>query len=340
VIHKRNGQQAFADQKEAEIKTVRDTVSSTEKVYQQAIARLENDFELTMRQVIAWNYEAGSTLEKSLVESWSAASDAVQKYNGYLAAVAETQRRINEESLAMSERNLTISDSYTKPANTTKDTSNNTVDMDAGRTIVQQMRDNSKAGQAIYAKTGKWNDPAITELNEKNKQLAQALADALGVRYGNEIRFDSASGEWTILGKELYKYFGIYHTGGVVGNANNNDREQFALLERGEWVLADKQKETVGKLIDLSGFILEKSAKISELMGGVVPQDLTATAKLPVSYTPALQAREPQSAPQINRSAPLTLSGATDKSVLDVVKRYPRLIAEQVSRAMNAPGVG
>jgi hypothetical protein len=332
-------QKAFAEQKEAEMDVVRDTVSSTEKVYQQAIWRLEHEWEATMVKVIHWNQEAGSSLDSELRTAWENASDAVQKYNGYLAAVEETQRRIKAETQALYEQGNTISPSVTDSgASSTKETTPDL--MTVGRSIVQQMNANSKSGQSIYAKTGRWDDDAITALNEKNKHLAQELADALGLRYNTDIKFDAGSGEWSIFGKELYKYFGIYHTGGVVGNANNNDREQFALLERGEWVLADKQKETVGKLIDLSGFILEKSAKISELMGGIVPQDLTAASKLPVSYTTALQARETQSAPQINISAPLTLSGATDKSVLDVVKRYPRLIAEQVSRALNAPGVG
>lgn len=79
--------EAFEETKDDEIEALEDMLSSTEKLYQAAIARISNDWNGLYSDLLEWNYEYGSTLESDLVSAWEAASAAVQKYGSYVEAV-------------------------------------------------------------------------------------------------------------------------------------------------------------------------------------------------------------------------------------------------------------
>ena len=92
---------AYEKAKQVEIEELEATVSSAEKVYQMAIARLEEDFWGLYEQVIAWNTEAGSSINKEVTEAWKEAAKAVVLYGSYLGAVkaVEIQLKIQAEGV-------------------------------------------------------------------------------------------------------------------------------------------------------------------------------------------------------------------------------------------------
>lgn len=84
-------QVAFEESKDAEIETLENTLNSTEKLYQAAIERIENDWDGLYNDLLDWNYEYGSTLQSDLVNAWDAASDAVQRYGSFVEALQGVQ---------------------------------------------------------------------------------------------------------------------------------------------------------------------------------------------------------------------------------------------------------
>lgn len=84
-------QEAFEESKDAEIETLENTLNSTEKLYQAAIERIENDWDGLYNDLLDWNYEYGSTLQSDLVNAWDAASDAVQRYGSFVEALQGAQ---------------------------------------------------------------------------------------------------------------------------------------------------------------------------------------------------------------------------------------------------------
>lgn len=79
---------AYAEKKQKEIEILEDTISSEEKLYQLAIDRINTQWDSLYADIIAYNYEAGNTIESEIVSAWNLASAAVQEYGSYAAAAA------------------------------------------------------------------------------------------------------------------------------------------------------------------------------------------------------------------------------------------------------------
>lgn len=277
---------AYEEEKEAEIKIVEDSVSSTEKVYRLAIARLEKDFEGTMKQVIAWNIEAGSTLDSEMQKAWANALTYVKEYGSYLAAVEEIQNRIAAYDAGSGKSGTEVGNTIaganvgSGAAGGTQGVTGavsgaavgaavprrGTADRDEQAVgLVQQMKDNDDRARnaRMTLPEAQWR-PINEQVYEENKALAQQISALTG----RPVTFDKNKG-WMYNGTPLFDYFsklGVYHKGGYVGGGKGD--EELAVLQKGEFVLTDEQQRSVGRAIDLSGFILEKASAISRLFGG------------------------------------------------------------------------
>lgn len=95
-------QEAYEESKEDEIDMLSETLNSTEKLYREAIERIDSDWDGLYNDLLAWNYEYGSTLESDLVSAWDAASEAVQKYGSFVAALegVDDHTKLGESSVA------------------------------------------------------------------------------------------------------------------------------------------------------------------------------------------------------------------------------------------------
>jgi len=94
---------AYEKAKQPEIEGLEKTISSQEKLYQLAIQRLQEDFWGLYSQVIAWNTEAGSSINSEITEAWKEAAKAVTIYWGYLNAVkaVDLQLKIQTEGIGV-----------------------------------------------------------------------------------------------------------------------------------------------------------------------------------------------------------------------------------------------
>lgn len=217
---------AFEDEKNKEIDVLNDTISSQEKLYQLAISRIESQWDTLYSQLIAWNTQYGSDTNQKLTEAWNSASEAVQRYGSFVAALNTTSSAgtggigsVGLPSNIVSSRDNTQTVKY----------------------LVRQMRDNSDAWWAS-------SDEGRARLDDQNKRLAsqvEALIDEKLVRKDGVWYIGSVGGE------KLYEKY-KYHKGGIVGNDPNiKDNEVLSLLEKDEMVLDKSKKEGLYKLVDL-----------------------------------------------------------------------------------------
>lgn len=235
-------QEAYEKEKDGEINALEESISSTQKLYDMAIAYIEEHWSTLKDELIAWNYDVGNTLEKELVEAWDNAYAAAQRYGSYVSSLNHIGGDIDK--IESGDHN-TVGESgnYGGPSN-----------VDMIRQIVKQMKGYS--AQWSFDNSDAMNNV----LREKTTQLAAKLD-----QYGVHAEYDPASGTWTItkdrqnssnVGKLLYN---CYHSGGIVGGTGSlKGNEVMAILEKGEAVL-DKKKETgLYKLVDFASVLSER----------------------------------------------------------------------------------
>lgn len=83
--------EAYEASRQEEIETLEASISSEEKVYQLAIARIREQWDTLYQDLIAWNTEQGSVINQEITDAWNSALKAVEKYGSYLAALSGLQ---------------------------------------------------------------------------------------------------------------------------------------------------------------------------------------------------------------------------------------------------------
>lgn len=73
--------------RQAEIDALEERISSTEKIYQAALDRLNTGWDTIYQELIDWNTEAGNTLNSEITENWKVALEAAKEYGSYVAAL-------------------------------------------------------------------------------------------------------------------------------------------------------------------------------------------------------------------------------------------------------------
>jgi Chromosome segregation ATPases len=233
---------AYEKAKEKEKAIIEDSISSTEKLYQLAIARIGADWDGLYSDLLAWNYQYGSTLESDLVSAWAAASRAVQEYGSYLDAVSAVQAGA---ASALNGSGTTVgTNKYTGTSSAAESV----------KSIVSQMK--------VYA--GQWNASNPQSVNDRLHEEAARLASQLS-QHGVQVSFDRSSGTWTIVKDEINPsnsgraLYNTYHTGGIASMTPTlKDNEVMAILEKGEPVLDAPKKEGLYKLIDFTTMLSER----------------------------------------------------------------------------------
>lgn len=87
--------ESYEELRKAEIEEIEESVSSTEKVYQLAIARIRDHWDTLYEDLINWNTEQGNVINQEITDNWELACRAVQKYGTYLEALAGIQNDVN-----------------------------------------------------------------------------------------------------------------------------------------------------------------------------------------------------------------------------------------------------
>lgn len=254
-------QEAYEKEKDAEIKKLQDSISSEEKLYQMARKRIQDGWATLYDDLIEYNTRAGSDINAKVTQAWQDAQKAMEKYN---ATYLEVYDRLGE--------NGSNSSSNGSNSNIIGDSNKyGTGDADAAgiARIVAKMKKNSDTWSANMTVEQK------KALNQKNADYAGQLNS----QYDLGVHYDGHTGVWyDKYGNNIYdKYLGIYHTGGVVGDASTlRQDEMMAILQKGEIVL-DKPKQQ-----SLDSILKVMSAITSGLSASALP-DLSKAAQMPVS---------------------------------------------------------
>lgn len=284
---------SYEEEKDEEIKILEDSISSTEKIYQLAIDRINEDWDGLYDDIISWNYEAGSSIESEIVSAWELASKAVQEYGSYIEATNKLAAGVTGDNV-----DLGASGNYGDPKAIINQMRSNSLKWftasdaeqsqlsSANKTLASQL--SSIYEQGIKSKNGTWyldgeTDPLYSigkweavdfitkamknnsakwsgaspseraELEKANEKMAKYIADLSGQKVWKD-----SDGVWWIDNAKLYESYGTYHTGGVVGDSTLKKDEVMAILKDGELVLDEKREEGLYKLVDFAQILSER----------------------------------------------------------------------------------
>lgn len=305
-------QEAYEDQKDSEIETLEESISSQQKLYDMAIEYIEDNWDSLYSKLVEWNYSYGSDLESEITSAWDAALAAAQRYGNFTSALKGVSSDNNSESSDI------VSNSY-------KYNNSSSIDRDSVGAIVGQMYRNSQS----WAKAT--DDKSLRDqLDAENLRLGKDLA-----RYGIDAWRDDVSGIWyDDWGNKLYEeykeYCGVYHTGGIVGDHPSlAQNEMLAVLENGEAILTDAEQRHLQNLI-------KYAENMTEILGQLVTPESLSLLGQKLNLIPNI----PQSNP-LSKAVPVSsnhivfgdvnITGAND----DTVQQHARVNRDFVNEVLN-----
>lgn len=207
-----------------EIEDIEAGVDTWVEVYEEAIKLIDDDFEGLFDDLTKWMEKHRDSIDgpDSLLTAWK---NVAKIKEGYASTGIE--------------------EIYDGLGSNAIDPSTNSVGtVEAARSIVQQMYDNSVAAKG---------NPNWQALNAENHELRQEYEAATG----QSLYYNKAAGTWHIgtdaSGPLLYDLYKLpkYHSGGYVGsNGSINNSEVLSLLERGELVLTHEHQSKLKKIFE------------------------------------------------------------------------------------------
>ena len=94
--------EAYRESREKEIAELEASISSEEKLYQAALQRIDAGWDTLYGELIAWNIEAGNSLNSDITSNWDLALEAAKRYGSYVdAIVAHTGNPMTVSSLGV-----------------------------------------------------------------------------------------------------------------------------------------------------------------------------------------------------------------------------------------------
>ena len=245
---------AYEKEKDAEIEKLEDSVSSTKKVYEMAIDYIkeywENDWDALKEELLQWNYDVGSDLEKNLVTAWENATAAAQKYGDFVSAMEAVK----------------VSESFGDYGNVVANRTENGSTAAANSYMVEKVGE-MKRNSAEWMRLNQSNDPdkaaKMQAKDARNLEIAAELSAKYGSLLGGSL-WRGTDGVWYLPdGRKLYDTsMFVYHRGGVVGDSGTlRDNEVLAKLQTGETVLTRRMWENAVAMV-------ENITKMTEAMSG------------------------------------------------------------------------
>ena len=268
----------FEDARQKEIDAIESSISSAEKLYQAAMARLESGWDTLYQELIDWNTETGSSLNSEITENWLKAAEAVKLYGSYVQAVAGVKA-------AQEAAENTTTSSSTVVATGTPTVIPPREEIPAQIPSVPETDSNPEPEPEPVKKvkviSGRWN---VRTGPSTNNKILGVVGEGTTLDYRGQ-----TSGNWYAVtyngndawinngGSKIIEELPKYHIGGIAGgNATAKDNEVLSVLEEGEMILTEKMKKAAYKLIDFKDY-LEK--KLGHAIGTVTP---------PIPQVPAL----------------------------------------------------
>lgn len=312
----------YKDEKDKEIEALQKSISSQQKLYDKAIAYIDEHWDTLYSDLVKWNYEYGSTIEEEITQNWALATDALEDYKAAYADVktfTDVIRKRNDAKYGTYD--TTINEDGTSVVKQTSQTKNDTVAKDVSVRVqekIREMRDNSDD----WRNTG---DPKAREhLQNENNRLAEEIEDLLKV----ELKRGS-DGVWYLPdGQRLYDvYGGTFHSGGIVGGGTLKENEQMAVLQKGEPVISNLHKQALFDLVDFASVLTNR-------LGDINPAglDIVSSARNE-RLAKRLMEAEVGGAPSV-RFGDVYIYGANDETVRQH-KEVNRQFANEVLKYLN-----
>ena len=243
----------YEEGRQSEIDALENSVSSAEKLYQLAISRINSSWDSLYNDIIAWNTEAGSSINQDITENWEKAAEAVKRYGSFLAAISgETTSEdgtTTGSSTIVATGDLTDTQALIDSIPKTETTE-----------PIEEVR--TRTIKMVQVNSGKWN--VRTGAGMSNKAIGIA-------RTGDQYEYLGKKGSWyNILyngrsawvsgnGSSVVDVVQKYHTGGLVGgNESAEDNEVLAILKKKETVLTEGQTKGLYKIIDFQKELAER----------------------------------------------------------------------------------
>lgn len=225
--------EAYGKEKDEEIKTLEESISSYQKKYDMAIAYIQEHWDTLLDELLAWNTEYGNDLNSTVIEAWAKALEAAKKYGSYVEALGKIDDDIEKGDSSNDNSNTTIGKA---------EYDNQYTNGEKVHAIVKQMNANSEAWETADDETRK-------ELAAENERLAQELS-----KYGVNVSRNS-NGEWILKGsgKKLFDVYDKYKYNNGIGEDDINDTSDNA---KRNWALVAKD-------------IIRRQTKMSDIKGAV-----------------------------------------------------------------------
>lgn len=225
--------EAYGKEKDEEIKTLEESISSYQKKYDMAIAYIQEHWDTLLDELLAWNTEYGNDLNSTVIEAWAKALEAAKKYGSYVEALGKIDDDIEKGDSSNDNSNTTIGKA---------EYDNQYTNGEKVHAIVKQMNANSEAWETADDETRK-------ELAAENERLAQELS-----KYGVNVSRNS-NGEWILKGsgKKLFDVYDKYKYNNGIGEDDINDTSDNA---KRNWALIAKD-------------IIARQTKMSDVKGAV-----------------------------------------------------------------------
>ena len=243
-------QTAYENEKDAEIKALEETISSYQKLYDMAIAYIEEHWNTLYDELIAWNTEYGSVLNSEITTAWENCLAAAQRYGSYVSAL----NNIDADIAASTSGGTTSTGGTTnnRVVGTTGNHSSSSSE-DSIHAIIKEMYANSQEHHTATQERKKW-------LDNRNLQLGTMLS-----QYGVKTHRDNGTwymdGSSQLLYDKYRKY--IYHKGGIAGdNPTLKQNEIMAVLEKGEAVLDEQKEKGLYRLVEFATTLSDKFAEL------------------------------------------------------------------------------
>ncbi len=331
--------QDFEDARQQEIDAIENSISSTEKLYRAAIERLSNGWDSLYDELIAWNTEAGSSLNSEITEKWLAAAEAVKLYGSYLEAVAALEQKqsgtgSNSSSNVVAKGELTkipAAPSAPPPSEATNPTVPET-----------ETAAEPEPVRKVKVVDGRWN---VRTGPSTSKKILGVVGEGTVLDYRGQ-----TSGSWYAVtykgqdawinngGSKLIEEIPKYHGGGIAGDkATQKDNEVLSVLEEGEMILTDKMKKAAYTLIDFKDYLEKKLGNAIGLVSAPIPQ-LPALAGVghlgsgasigQISFNPTIQV-------EINHSGAMT-----DKDAKQYGKTIANTAMDELYEGFRQRGIG
>lgn len=287
----------FENQQDEKIALLKDSISSTQKIYSQAIDYISNNWDTLYDDLVQWNYSYGSSLTSEITTAWDKCLAAAQRYGSYVAAMNQIDTDIASASGSGNTGNSGASNNIIVGASSSNTSANND---EIVKALVSQMKANSAAW---------FTSSNPTALTEQNDRLAARIEDLLELPL---VR--GQDGVWYIGNVGGQKLYEKYHTGGIVGGdsiATTKQNELWALLKKGEIVVNTAQQNGLWNMLS-----------------ALSPANSVNNA---LKY--ATQFTHPTNNFDFHIEAPVTISEAiSDRRIVEAVQNQQRKIANIIYR--------